>query len=173
MTIMLGIDAGIQGAIAFLEIETRTLLNVVDMPTNQVEVNGKTRSRIDRAALYRHLSSARGAMAYVERPEARPMRTTNKQDGTTSLRQPGAAGMLAFGEGYGCILMGCTAADIALTEVRPGTWKKALVVRASKDDARRRAAELTPALADMFKRVKDDGRAEAFLLGLYGIRDMR
>jgi crossover junction endodeoxyribonuclease RuvC len=174
VSIVLGIDIGLQGAIAFVDGDTEELLFVQDMPTSRTMVNGKERGRIDRAQLLSCLMSARGAYAFAERPEARPMRQTDKRTGQTTLRQPGAAGMLAFGEGYGCVLMGCTAAGMSLTEIRPGAWKRALSVPAGKDDSIRRAAEIWPALAGKyFTLKKHDGRAESALLALYGVRSIR
>ncbi len=38
----------------------------------------------------------------------------------------------------------------------------------AKDSARRLATKMFPKLADMFKRKKDDGRAESLLIALYG-----
>jgi crossover junction endodeoxyribonuclease RuvC len=172
VSVCVGIDPGATGAIAFLDLDTSALLFVDDMPCDRVQVGAHLRSRVARRALLDVLLRARGAHAFTERAEARPMRRTNKATGKTELATPGAAGMMSYGENYGCVLMGCTAAEMSLTEVRPGMWKKVLGVGASKDDSRRRAAELYPKDADKFARVKDDGRAEAVLLALYGIRTL-
>jgi crossover junction endodeoxyribonuclease RuvC len=172
-TIIVGIDPGTGGAIAFLEAETEQLLLVEDMPVDKTRVGKTDRLRIARSALFALLSRGAGAYGFSERPEARPISFRDKRTGQTQTRQPGAAGMFAFGESYGCIVMGCTCANIRLTEVRPSIWKKELSIPASKDDARRRAAELFPSFAQYFARVKDDGRAEAALIALYGARSLR
>jgi crossover junction endodeoxyribonuclease RuvC len=39
-----------------------------------------------------------------------------------------------------------------------------------KDGSRYRAAQLFPARAELFKRVKDDGRSDATLIAAYGAR---
>jgi crossover junction endodeoxyribonuclease RuvC len=171
--IVIGVDAGSSGAIAFLDAATESLLLVEDMPVDKTRVGSADRLRIARPALYALLARAAGAYGWVERPEARPIRFKDKKTGQTQTRQPGAAGMFAFGESYGCAIMGCTAANIRLTEVRPGTWKKELSIPAAKDDARRRAQELFPDFSAAFDRVKDDGRAEAALIALYGARTLR
>ncbi len=166
MTVVLGIDPGITGAIAILA--DGELVAVEDMPTDHVQVGAHLRSRISAHRLWAILGSAKGAHAFVERPEARPLRGRDKATGQTVLRQPGAAGMLAFGEGYGMLVMGCVAAGMVLTELRPGAWKRAAGVAASKDDARRAAANAFPRQVHLFARKRDDGRAEASLLARYG-----
>ena len=166
--VVVGIDPGATGAISILV--DGNLVAVEDMPTDQVQVGAHLRSRISAHRLWAFLASAKGAHVFVERPEARPMRSRDKATGQTVLRQPGAAGMLAFGEGYGMLVMGCVAAGMVLTELRPGAWKKAAGLGASKDDARRRSADLFPQQAHLFARVKDHNRAEAVLLAVYGAR---
>jgi len=170
--IIVGVDPGASGAIAFLDADTNTLLDVHDMPIDRTQIGKFVRSRVARRALLDLLNRARGAVVFTERPEGRPMRQTNKKTGQTELRQPGAQGMLSLGENYGCVIMACTAADMSVTEVRPGQWKGAIGVPAAKDDARRRATELFPAHAAKFVRVKDDGRAESALIAYYGARKM-
>jgi hypothetical protein len=43
-------------------------------------------------------------------------------------------------------------------------------INASKDGAREMAMRLWPSKSELFKRKKDDGRAEAALLALYLLR---
>jgi len=56
--------------------------------------------------------------------------------------------------------------------VRNGEWRAAVKLRGGKDDARRLAGNLFPAQASLFGREKDDGRAEAVLIGLHGTREL-
>ena len=170
--IIIGIDTGSKGAIAFFDTDTNTLLDVMDMPIDRVQSGKHVRSRVARGALLDVLHRARGAVVFIERPEGHPMRQTNKATGQTELRQVGAAGMLAFGESYGCAIMGCTAAGMSITEVRPGQWKRAIGLGAAKDDVRRRCSELFPTHAAKFSRKMDDGRADAAALAYYGARVM-
>lgn len=51
-----------------------------------------------------------------------------------------------------------------LTYVSPAKWKRDLRLSADKGASRRRAIELWPSWAELFARVKDDGRAEAALI---------
>lgn len=173
MTVIVGVDPGASGAIAFLDADTEDLIAVEDMPVDRVQVGRHVRSRVARSALLALLKRAAGSPAFTERPEGRPLRSTSRKTGQTETRQPGAAGMLSLGENYGCVVMGCTATGMRLTEVRPGVWKSALGVKAAKDDSRRRSSELWPAMAHLFERVRDDGRAEAALIALYGARVLK
>ena len=78
--------------------------------------------------------------------------------------------------GYGAIQMALAVHGHDVRYVTPAVWKrhfglifpkgtpKAQIKAASRALAQKRF----PALADLFKRVKDDGRAEACLIALYG-----
>jgi crossover junction endodeoxyribonuclease RuvC len=57
--------------------------------------------------------------------------------------------------------------------VTPQAWKRSMKLRGGregKDESRSLATSLFPASAAQFRRVKDDGRAEAALLAEYGRR---
>ena len=64
------------------------------------------------------------------------------------------------------------ALGIQVTHVNPRAWKAALKVPAAKDGARCRASELIHGGAAHWPLVKHDGRAEACLIALFGIRTM-
>jgi len=53
--------------------------------------------------------------------------------------------------------------------VPPAKWKRDMQLNASKDGSRAKAIQLWPAQAGEFKRVKDDGRAEACLIAKWGL----
>lgn len=172
MSLVVGVDVGIGGAIAFLDL-TGTLMSVEDMPVDEVQVGRHVRSRVSDIRLLGMLEGGPGGYAFIERPEGRPMPGRDKATGQIIMRQPGAAGMLAFGESFGIVRCACVAKGFAITETRPGEWKRSMGVPADKDQARRRAAELFPAFAKAFVRKKDDGRAEACLIGWWGARSLR
>ena len=73
-------------------------------------------------------------------------------------------------EAYGKILGALAWCDIPIREVRPAEWKAALNLSSNKAASRELAGSYFPADADQWKRVKDDGRAEAALLAWYGLR---
>jgi crossover junction endodeoxyribonuclease RuvC len=173
MSIIVAIDSGASGAVAIFDTDSNTLIDVRDLPVDHIQVGKSIRSRVSRWNLLELLRGAKGAEAIIERPEGRPLRYTDKATGRSASRTPGAQGMLSMGENFGCCLMALTAAEMIVTEVRPGVWKRALGVKAAKDDSRRRAQELFPAHAALFARVKDDGRSEAALLAYYHARQLR
>jgi hypothetical protein len=53
--------------------------------------------------------------------------------------------------------------------IEPATWKRHLRLNSSKEDCRARAIQLLPGAADELQRVKDHHRAEAILIGIYGL----
>lgn len=148
----LGIDIGLNGAIAVVE-EDR-LIEVHDMPTFSMERNGKNKRMVNAAELARLIRQAAPASAYLERLNAMP------GQGVTS--------MFSMGQSLGVVLGILAALDIPTTTIPPRTWQKALDVPQGKDGSRYRAAQLFPAHAAQFSRVKDDGRSDAALIAAYG-----
>lgn len=92
-----------------------------------------------------------------------------------SMPKMGVVGAFGFGRSKGVVEAVFAGAGLALHYVSPAKWKRDMgltVVKGSskiekKGVARRRAIELWPAKAELFKLVKHDGRAEAALLALW------
>ncbi len=150
----LGIDVGLNGAIAVVEGDR--LIEVHDMPTFTMERNGKNKRMVNAAELARLIRQSAPASAYLERLSAMP------GQGVTS--------MFSMGQSLGVVLGILAALDIPTTTIPPRTWQKALDVPQGKDGSRYRAAQLFPAHAAKFARVKDDGRSDAALIAAYGAR---
>lgn len=151
---VLGIDVGLNGAIAL--VEGSELLRIEDMPTLSLERNNKTKRMVNAQALHLIIRSAKADAAYLERLNAMP------GQGVTS--------MFSMGQSLGVVLGVLAACEVPTTTIPPRTWQKALDVPQGKDGSRYRAAQLFPDAADMFKRVKDDGRSDAALIALYGAK---
>ena len=153
MSFIIGIDPGAAGAVAILE--NGRLTQVFDMPVVEITVGGKAKRRVapELLASELRLYNLADTIAVVEQVGAMP------GQGVTS--------MFAFGQAYGLVLGVLAGLWIPTTTVTPATWKKALKLNTGKDGARAKAAQLWPAQADQFKRVKDDGRAEAALLAYW------
>lgn len=169
--LVVGIDVGLEGAVAFYDTDLRDVLGVEDMPVDRMEVAGEDRGFVSDArllAMLRGSGGGGGGHAFLEEPEGRPIRTRDRRTGATVLKQPSARRMLSLGVSYGVARCACVASGLAVTAVKPGSWKREMGVPGDKDEARRRATELWPAMAERFARKKDDGRAEACLLALYG-----
>jgi hypothetical protein len=90
-------------------------------------------------------------------------------------RGQGGSASFAFGQADGAALGVVAALGLRVVHVRPQAWKKhyGLVKprggeRPGKDASRARVVALFPNQALPFLRAKDDGRAEALLLALWG-----
>src|SRR5262249_25031331 len=82
----------------------------------------------------------------------------------------GAVRAFAFGRSRGVVEGVLAACGVPATHIAPATWKRAVgLSTASKDAARSEALRRWPGQARLFARVKDDGRAEAALIGVAGL----
>jgi crossover junction endodeoxyribonuclease RuvC len=151
--VILGVDPGLGGALAFLDADGS--LQVFDMPVHRLKRGAKVKREIDRYELAR-IVDAHGpiAHAFVEQVGAMP------GQGVTSMFQ--------FGRSLGIVEGVIAAAFVPTDYVTPGKWRTAMGVRAGKDGSRARASALMPRHAGLWTRVRDDGRAEAALIALYG-----
>jgi len=156
MSYVIGIDPGISGAIAFFE--DGKLDCVVDMPTLKI-ASGKTmKSHISAVTLVDILDG------WYPRNEAHVV-----IEKVGALPGNGAVSMFNFGRSAGIIEGVVAAMHFPSTYVTPATWTKAVGRAAGKDASRMRAMELFPTRADLFKRAKDDGRADAALIAYWYI----
>ena len=146
MTTILGIDPGLSGALALVSDEG---LHVLDMPV--AEVRGK---RVIDAARLAHLVQ-RG---FPYQPNHVVLEHVQGVQGS------GATSAFSFGRGFGLVEGVISALGYPLTLVRPQSWTKAVGVSRDKGEHRLVASRLFPRHADLFARVKDDGRADAALL---------
>lgn len=152
----LGIDPGLSGALALLQPDR---LLVADVPTLTIQRNGKSRRDIDIHALLtivRDCKAMGAERAFLEQVNAQPGN--------------GAAHAFTYGKGYGVILCALAACGMPVEHVPAAVWKRVLKVPKDKDGARARASEIMPQHSEKWKRVKDDGRAEAALIAEYGRR---
>jgi crossover junction endodeoxyribonuclease RuvC len=156
MSFIIGVDPGASGAIAILE-DNGQLVQVFDMPSVELQVGGKAKRRVapEMLASELRLYNVQGTVAVVEQVSAMPGQ--------------GVSSMFAFGQAYGLVLGVLAGLWIPTSTVTPSAWKKALKLNTGKDAARAKAAQLWPAQASEFKRVKDDGRAEAALIAHWGL----
>lgn len=158
MTVILGIDPGLSGALAFYYPETGAL-DVVDMPT--IKSGGaKGKNEIDRTALARLIDTSAASIThcFLEKVGGRP--------------GEGAAGAFNFGRGVGLLEMAICAHFIPMTQVTPAVWKKAMGCTGDKEQSRARASDILPRHADKWPLKKHDGRAEAAVLAVYGARQL-
>jgi crossover junction endodeoxyribonuclease RuvC len=156
--IIIGIDPGLSGAIAFYNTDTHEV-TVHDMPTVEVKRGAKAKREIAPALVAKALMS-RGPVhaAFVERVGAMPGQ--------------GVSSVFSFGYSTGVVIGALAALEIYTTIIPPQTWQKSMAVRGGKEGSRARAMEIWPGQADLFKRVKDDGRADASLIAAHGAKEV-
>ena len=152
--IVMSIDPGLSGALAVFIDDV--LIDVVDMPTHELSRNGKAKRQIAAADLAGIFTQHDPRHVIVERVTAMPGN--------------GATSMFSFGRSFGIIEGIIAAYNISVTYVTPGVWTKGIGRGLGKDASRARACELYPSHQQRFARVKDDGRADAVLIGAWWLK---
>lgn len=148
-TLLCGIDPGLNGAFAFVDLSANTL-QIIDMPT--FEKNGKR--FVDPVAVGAILFTHSISQVFLELVHASP--------------QMGVTSSFSFGRSSGIILGACGAAGAPVTEVPPSVWKPRMGCTSDKKQTVAQATKLLPACATAWKLVKHTDRAEAALIALYG-----
>jgi crossover junction endodeoxyribonuclease RuvC len=146
MTIIMGVDPGISGAVAFYFPMVSSRIAVDDVPVAGGEINATELARLIRIH--------RPTLAVMERVSAMPGQ--------------GVVSMFNFGRSYGDVRGTISALGIPLHFVTPQKWKKHFGLSSDKEECRMRAIRMFPAVAESFKLKKHHGRAEAALIALYG-----
>lgn len=162
--IIVGIDTGLNGAIAIYLPDTHIITEICDMPKMSITVGKKAREILDITQLKKimesvcHLTSIGRNLIVYERVWG--------QGG-----QNAAAGF-NFGVNYGTVLAYLAVfAQCELHPVIPQTWKKSLKVGVSDNDIANRADSIFPKESWRWRGPRGglkDGRAEAAMLAYYG-----
>lgn len=151
----MGVDPGNSGAIAFYNYKTKELHEVIDMPTRETKA-GSRGKMVDGTEITHVMFGRFIHLAVIEDVGGRP--------------NDGPIQAFRFGEATG-IAIGCIQSmGIPLQFVKPEIWKHLTGLTRDKDLSRARAVATFPKHASLFKRKKDDGRAEAALLAKFGAR---
>lgn len=147
--IIFAIDPGLTGAWA-LVVDGKPQI-VSDMP-----VAGEgSRRRVAANVLAGHMRDAKPDLCVVELVNAMPGN--------------GVAGMFRFGMAFGAVIAVANVLDVPIEFVTPAVWKKFHhLLGQGKEASRQKALEIAPKLTASLQRKRDDGRAEALLIGLYG-----
>lgn len=159
MSLWLGIDPGLQGALAL--VSNDGLLGVIDMPKVKERHGKESRDRVCAHTLRDELLTMQHTHGKIRIAVVELVGPMPKQGVTSSYR---------FGYGNGQIEGVLAALCIPTEFVRPQTWKKALGLGADKAQSLALARAKWP-YADSFALKKHDGRAEAALLAEYGRRN--
>jgi len=170
---VVGCDSDAGGALAIIrgdfvgDVQT---VEIVDVPTMTVSVNGKARKRLDVAKMIEKVkemdlpndeNGGHSSVVFVE-------------EGGVEF---GFSAQTAFVQGYNFglwkgVLESCVNPETTRVEVvKPQAWKLALGLKGkktSKDDSIEMAKLVFPESEDMLQRKKDHGRAESLLIAAYG-----
>jgi len=146
---IIGIDPGFTGAIAFL---TDEYLRVFDLPVKYI----MKRKQIDENALSLIIetNALNPCFCAIEKVHAMP--------------NDGKAGAFTFGYNAGILIGVLAPFKINILRIPPAVWKSGLGLGRNKSESIKLARKLFPAYKDYFKSVRDhDGRAEAVLIAHY------
>ena len=146
MNIIIGIDPGANGAIAWIDNGKPCVEKMPDTLLDLWELIAD----IDRESAIK--GNPLRAKAYIEQVASSP--------------QMGVVSAFSFGRGYGNLEMALTAAGIPFERVRPQVWQKALgcMTKGNKNVTKRKAQELFPSLKITH------ATADALLIAEYGSR---
>lgn len=157
MTLVIGVDPGLSGAIAAVEPKTEHLAWVIDMPIAGNTIATPLLADIHNVDAYGPWDVRRSDPVAIERVHSMP--------------KQGVASTFTFGQAYGTLIGWFSARGHRIEHVTPVEWKRGFRLTAKdKDAARLLAIELWPDMADQFKRKADIGRADAALIALHHAR---
>jgi crossover junction endodeoxyribonuclease RuvC len=152
---IIGIDIGLSGAIAVMTPACQ-LIDVFDMPCLDAGHSG--RRTINAVLLAQRLAETHATKAYVEFVSARPGESPS--------------GAFAFGRSAG-LISGCLA-TLSISEefVTPAYWHRVVGIApgSGKDISRAMAIAKWPDHARSFARKMDNGRSDACLIALAGLK---
>lgn len=162
MIVILGIDLGLDGAIA--RVVPNGTTEITDMPTFTLPGKGMVKRAIApvelMAAVRRLVAPGEKALAIVEQVHTFPGRVNSPQSGGSLM------------ETKGCVRAVLALAGIEVHWVDPQTWKSMYGLGSSKDASLGIARTLYPEMEPMLKRAKDHNRGEALLLAHWGLRKL-
>lgn len=158
---LLGCDPGLLGALALICVETRQIEFIWDMPVTDGQVDPAALAGIVNTAKFFVGPQPRSIQASVELVSSFPRQT----------------GAFNFGRSAGVLHGVFGALDIPFSLISPAQWKGVIGLRKMPNEtqgqvktrARELAMKLWPERAAEFKRIKDDGRAEACLIARFAV----
>lgn len=154
--IILGIDPGQSGAIAYYDTKLEKVTHVCDMPTETIEVSGRPRPRVSAHGVFKLLWESGSRYLALEKVGGLP-----GQSGSASFN---------FGRSVGVIIGSAAALEFEIEEIAPVTWKAKLRVPKDKVAAASRATEMIPHLSHEWRHKARADRAEAAMIAVYARR---
>jgi crossover junction endodeoxyribonuclease RuvC len=152
---ILGIDPGIHGGLAIVDINSGAaaqLIDAIDIPV----VGVAAKERVDATAMRGWVLGHSPAHALIERAQAMP--------------KQGASSGFKYGRAVGAIEAVIVCCEVPMTIIEPTAWKKFHGLRGGEKEAsRQRALQIFPAAHALLARKRDHGRAEAALIAHFGM----
>jgi hypothetical protein len=157
VSVTIAIDPGLTGAIALID-SYGILLEVHDMPVLAGDVSAQLLAVMFMAEVHdgAKLDANTYGCAVIEDVHSMP--------------KQGVASSFKFGRGKGVVEGFFAGAGLPLRYVSPSRWKRDLRLSSDKGESRQMALEFWPEHAARFTRVKDEGRAEAALIGYWWVK---
>jgi len=150
---VLGIDPGIRGGLAIVEISNGAMPQLIDA-TDIPVVGSGAKERVDVLATRAWITTHHPDQAVIERAQAMP--------------KQGASSGFKYGRSVGALEAAVACCEVPLTIIEPTAWKRAHHLHGKdKEGARQLALQLFPSAHALFARKKDHGRAEAALIALF------
>lgn len=149
MTITIGIDPGLTGAVGVLKDGKYETL--IDIPTT-LKGSGSVKLEVDAGNLYKFIRAAIDPKESVEIALER----------VSAMPGQGSSSVFSFGDTYGCCRSVSTLLGYPLYLVPPATWKKHFKLGRDKEESRALAVRLFPDAPLGLKKYAD--RAEALLM---------
>jgi crossover junction endodeoxyribonuclease RuvC len=150
---LLGIDPGVHGGAAIIEITDGAppqLVDAIDIPT----VGTGAKERVDVLALRTWIQTHHPDRAGIERGQAMP--------------KQGASSGFKYGRACGALEAVLACCEVPLELVEPSVWKWARHLQGGdKEGARQLALQMFPAAHALLARKRDHQRAEAALVALH------
>jgi crossover junction endodeoxyribonuclease RuvC len=149
--VLLGVDPGINGGLAIVEIaDVPVLVEAIDIPV----IGTGAKERVDVAAIRDFINRHKPIRALIERAQAMPGQ--------------GSSSGFKYGRAVGAIEAAITLCSIPVEIVEAAAWKRYWHLPGKdKEAARQKALQLFPAAHAALARRRDHGRAEAMLIALY------
>ena len=147
---IIGIDPGLNGAIAVLENnKVKEIFDVPVMPEGK-----KNKRQLNSAQLVKMLKD----ISYNKEE------TVVVVENVSAMPGQGVTSMFNFGQTFGAIKGICAALGLPIFFVRPAKWKKHFdLINSSKDASRTKAIEMYPSISDQLSKKKDVNKSDAIL----------
>lgn len=158
---ILGIDPGYSGALAFYNYFEQRLVKVLPMPLLEGErvFSPQTKVEIDVATFARLVNQTRFGLKFA---------VVEKVDSSPNM---GVVSAFRFGQGFGQLQGVLTSLDVPIRYAYPAAWKSAMQLSKNKKDSLTLACKLFPEWAPTFRRdAASADLAEAALLAKFGER---